>query len=348
MSAVSDGIKFIHSYLVRPTDDEDDHPPIGTIVPLSGDLYRILKAIFDKSDLECKIEVVFSKSDTGSQHNEVRQILVDMLEEEDDTTRDAVVLQLAVRLLDHTNGVTGPGLLFVIGGVDNGKSKIMVSRFPADEGIMADEQGGKLTVAFVDKLFMKNRNSYKAVVFHRLSPTSTRRSGQAVDKQVNDTKNPSSRYWIENFLECELAVTPQAGSERFATALREIYNATSDLDDKMLLAAAAKMLQNFGGQKHTPRELLEKLNLSDDVINAVEKRIGKHAMAETFELNIEYFKSSFRYQSKLLHTGVMITAEVDEYDKVVHEKEVEGETQITTRGRIVNSKVQKTRAGGAM
>ncbi|WP_321488313.1 hypothetical protein [uncultured Hyphomonas sp.] len=344
----SDGITFIHSYLVKPTDDEEESPPIGTPVPLSGDLYAILSGVFDKSANECKIEVIFRKSETGDQYNDVRQTLIDILEAPSEPERGEVVHKLALRLLNFTNGVTGPGLLFVIGGVESGHSKIMISRFPADEGIMADDQDGKLTVSFVDKLFMKNRNSYKAVVFHRLSPTSTRRSGTAVDKQVNDTKSPSSRYWIEDFLACELAVTPQAGSERFATALREVYNSTDDLEDKMLLAAAARTLQNFGGQKHTPSELLGLLNLPDEFINAVEKKLGPHAMAETFELNVDYFKSSFRYQSKLLHTGVMITAEVQDYEEVVHEKEVGDETEITTRGRIINSKVQKTRANGAM
>lgn len=348
MTATPDGITFIHSFLVKPTHNDTDNLPIGTIVPLKGDLFELLKIIFEKSDTECKIEIVFSPSEDGSQQNDVRDLLIHFLSQSDDGSRHEDILKLALRLLESTNRVTGPGLLFVIGGFDKGQSKIMVSRFPADEGIMADDQDGKLTVEFVDKLFMKDRNSYKAVVFHKLSGSSKTRGGKAVDKQVNDIRNPSSQYWIEDFLSCQLSVTSQAGSERFASALRKVYNETKDLGTKELLAAAARTIQNFDGEKHTPTELLMKLNVPQHIVSAVQKHIGLHAMAETFQLNSSYFKSSFRFQSKLISNGVMITAEVDEFDKVVEQKTVGEETEFKTKGKVINSKVQLNRAGGAM
>lgn len=345
---VSNRIEFIYSYLVKPNKSDESYIPTGTDVPLFGDLFTFLSGIYEKSETECKIDITFDIPDDEKTENEVRANLVSMVEVEDSKLRDAHALWIALRLVQVTNKVNGPGLLFIMGGIFGGKSKIVISRFPADEGIMADEDNGNLTVQFVDKLFMKDRTSYKSVTFKKLSSAANARDGKAVDKQINDLRNPSSKYWIEDFLYCTLAVTPHAGSERFASALREVYNNTNDLDLKSTLAAAAKTLKNFKGQKKTPVEFLNALIVPSEIVIAVQQKLGRHAMTETFELNTDVFGNFFKYQSKLLHTGVMITAEVENYDDHIKEEEVGDEVRISTRGRVVNSKVQRTRANGAM
>jgi hypothetical protein len=51
---------------------------------------------------------------------------------------------------------SGLGLLFLIRGKERNKSKLVISGFPADNGILAEEQSNSLTVQFVERIFMKN------------------------------------------------------------------------------------------------------------------------------------------------------------------------------------------------
>jgi putative GTP pyrophosphokinase len=57
---------------------------------------------------------------------------------------------------------SGLGLLFLVTGEDDGETKIVVSRFPADSGVLAEEKGKGLTVEFLERIFMKGAKSYKA------------------------------------------------------------------------------------------------------------------------------------------------------------------------------------------
>ena len=65
-------------------------------------------------------------------------------------------LKIAEGLQYVTTQKSGLGLLFLIHGSSNGKTKIVLSRFAADEGISAKEAKDKLNVEFVQNVFMKN------------------------------------------------------------------------------------------------------------------------------------------------------------------------------------------------
>jgi hypothetical protein len=68
---------------------------------------------------------------------------------------------------------------------------------------------------------MKSKNSYKAVAYHGPSLRGDFWDGKAIDKQIGDGLSGSSNYWIEDFLWSDFLITPQAGTRRLATALRD-------------------------------------------------------------------------------------------------------------------------------
>jgi hypothetical protein len=45
----------------------------------------------------------------------------------------------------------------------------VISRFPTDNAIYVDEDPRKLTVEFLERVFMKNKASYKAAVYRDAS-----------------------------------------------------------------------------------------------------------------------------------------------------------------------------------
>jgi hypothetical protein len=70
--------------------------------------------------------------------------------------------RIAARLQNVTTHRSGLGLLFLITGTEGLESKIIISRFPADEGILAEANREALTVEFLERIFVKNARAYKA------------------------------------------------------------------------------------------------------------------------------------------------------------------------------------------
>jgi hypothetical protein len=106
--------------------------------------------------------------------------------------------------------------VFLIAGKEGPEHKIIISRFPTDSAIYVDDNARALTVEFLERVFMKNKASYKAVAYQDRSLLGGFWSGRAVDKQLNSLGGQLSDYWIADFLLSEFSVTPAAGTRRFA------------------------------------------------------------------------------------------------------------------------------------
>jgi hypothetical protein len=63
---------------------------------------------------------------------------------------------------------------------------------------------------------MKNKQSYKTVLYRDASLKAGFWSGRAVDKQINTPPSPTSDYWVADFLLSEFSVTSAQGTKRFS------------------------------------------------------------------------------------------------------------------------------------
>jgi hypothetical protein len=140
------------------------------------------------------------------------------------------------------------GLLFLIVGKEGKEHKIVLSRFPTDSAIYVDESASALTVEFLERVFMKNKTSYKAVLYRHASLKAGFWSGRAIDKQLNNPSGEPSNYWISDFLLSEYTVTPAAGTRRLALALREAAK-KSELAVKQELFFCGQLGQRFSRTK---------------------------------------------------------------------------------------------------
>jgi hypothetical protein len=187
-------VQHIHTFLVYPGKGRQEKIEInGTTVPLSGSMYNLLDSIYTRSDQECDIDITFRPTRDGKQQNDCRDLLVAYL---GGPTLDSAKF-LAERLRDTTDGRSGLGLLFLIAGKESTNHKIVISRFPTDSAIYVDEKARSLTVEFLERVFMKNKASYKAVAYQHSSLRGGFWTGRAVDKQLNYPGGQLSDYWIE-------------------------------------------------------------------------------------------------------------------------------------------------------
>ncbi|MBV8367472.1 MAG: hypothetical protein JO036_00860 [Candidatus Eremiobacteraeota bacterium] len=345
-------ITRIHSFLVKPSKNiAIQSTKGGTSVPLEGKVFDLLAGLYDKAETDCKIDIVFRPNEAGEQVNATRTMLMRYAE----SRSIATARLIAARLAAVTTRRSGFGLLFVVAG-DHLKKRLMLSRFPADEGMIVEEKADEdMDVRFIERVFMKNAHAYKSVVYEGPLEEHAFWSGKAVDKQV-DVKELSD-YWIGDFLESKLKTTPSAGTKRFAVAFRDAIRGAADLPLKQDLLSAAQLVRGQDGHTISPQNVVQGMGLSGEAVNALTQAMRREeVMKETFQFDKAVFDQHVAYRSVELSNGAMLTADNADFDTIFRQRQVddqtapqvEGETpsspltEFTTVGRIVNQRLKSS------
>lgn len=333
-------VQHVHTFLVHPSRGVQQKPPmVGTSVPLSGAMFDLLEGVYKKSDHECDVDITFRPTPEGKQQNDCRDLITGYV---GGTTLPRGRL-IAERLAGVTDGRSGLGLLFLIVGKEGRDHKIVLSRFPTDSAIYVDENPSALTVEFLERVFMKNKYSYKAVVYKHASLKGGFWFGRAIDKQINNLTGEPSNYWIYEFLLSDFTVTPSAGTKRLAVALRDAAK-HSPLDVKQELIAAANLAGGLAGQRISINSLASQFNLSQAARNAIAAELKSPRVSqEVFQLDISEYQKIIAYKSVELDNGALLTAQVSAFDNVFQQETTDGpedKVKFSTTGKVVNEKLK--------
>lgn len=331
----------IHSYLTYAGKGMEIQPEIGgTDVRPVGKLYTMLKDTFDKADDECKIEVAFSPSPDQTQQNDCRDLVVRYLRKPSlETGRP-----LADRLQSVTTNRSGLGLLFLMHSRERSRIKIVISRFPADSGIVARQKSAALSVEFIEEVFMKSATAYKSVTYQGTSFDADFWDGKAVDKQINIGTISISDYWIRAFLLSDLKTTGPAGTRRVALALRAIVNRTDHSKLKEEIAAVSTLSSNLNGRRTSGPDLVKQLHLSDELELELRREIPEALFKERFEFDSAEFNKHLAYRMIELDSGGIIMAEVAQFERVFKHRQLPGSRhEYTTEGKVVEDKYRVRR-----
>jgi hypothetical protein len=334
----------IGSFLIAPGKNLEEPSDVeGTFLPLKGSLHRMLVEIFDRSNRECQLPIRFVMAPDGTQSNRARQLIIEFIQH----PSVASAKPLAEGLRDVTTNKSGLGLLFLLLGSDAKAHKLVLSRFPADQGVVAEATRGTLTVEFIERVFMKSAASYKAALYEGTSFDAHFWSGSVVDKQLNMTTHQAANYWIREFLASDFETTSKAGTKRFAVALRDASRSVQDPDTKHELVAASMLVKGLANQVLTINQILERFNLSEPARQAVISKLPYPALADdAFLLDPAEFVAHAAFASVELHTGGILLAPPDRFEEVFKREPVNParqEYRFTTSGRIVDEKVRGRR-----
>ena len=338
------GIEKVHSFLVHPAKHAEEQPDVsGANIPLKGSLFNMLKGVFERANVECNIEIVFRPDENGNQVNVCRDSLVKYVAQPTLTNgRD-----VARRLQKVTTHRSGLGLLFLIRGSSGSDQHLVISRFPADQGIIAQEEAASLSVQFIERVFMKSAKAYKSAHYVSDSLEGGFWVGSAVDRQISSARRDLSEYWIREFLESELRTTGAAGTKRLAVALRDSIRSSEGLSVRQELIAAASLLRGQDGKPVTGRGIVHKLGLSKPAVEALEKALPRSdLMDETFLFDREEFERHAPYRAVELDNGGMLIAEDAHFKEIFVEELVNenvGTRRYTTEGCIVDERLRKHR-----
>lgn len=338
-------INNIFSYLTYPgkgKSSEDQIEIAGAVIPQQGRLHQMLTNVFARSETECDILIYFPSFD-GTQYNECRAEVVELLY----NPGVATGRKLAQRLQAVTTNRSGLGLLFLTIGQLGTEMSLLISRFPADQGIIAEQNAATLRVEFVEEVFLKSAQSYKAVLYRGSSLDVGFWKGNAVDKQVNHRTRDLATYWIRDFLRSDFQTTARAGTKRLAVALRSAAAQTNDLSVKREIAAAATLGVNLAGESTTIKEFCERSQLSTETWEVIKTNVKRDKLVnDRFEFDADEFSRHLVYKTIELDNGAVLTAQLEDFDRAFKKQQVEDSQDqytYTTRGRVVDERLKKSR-----
>jgi hypothetical protein len=334
-------ITSITSYLVSPGKNLTITPPVqGTTVPLTGKLFGMLSDLYNKSDTECDIPIRFVMDQDGTQHNEMRSLITNYISDPTQVIGNTI----AERLSRNTNSIPGLGLLFLILGMERNKHKVVISRFPAEEGVLADIQGQSLEIQFIERIFMKNSNAYKAALYSDTSLTAGFWEGYVIDRQINYAAQGIAQYWIYDFLSSDFITTSKTGTKRFALALREASKKTSDPNIRHQIVSLSVLVGGYGGRATTIHQILENYRISDDVKELIISNLPQKSLErETFTFDLDEFREHIVYTSIELDNESTLIAPTEKFESCFDREVIDSEKSIfrfSTQGTIVEERVK--------
>jgi hypothetical protein len=336
-------ITQIHSFLVHPAKNEAERPEIrGTRLPRSGKLFQMLMDLYATAEAECDIDIVFRPEPDGRQVNECRDVFLRYVRDPSINNGRAI----AARLQNVTTHRSGLGLLFLVVGDENQRVRLLLARFPADQGVIAQEEQQRLNLEFIERVFMKSAKAYKSVFYEGLPTDGNFWDGRAVDKQISNVRELSN-YWIGEFLASELRTTGPAGTKRFAVALREAIRYSPDAQVRKDLLAASELHRGQNGRRISPERFAESLGLSGAAITALKDALPRPELfRETFQFDTQEFDRHAFFRSVELDNGAFLTAQNAQFDEIFRKEALQADgsrVRYTTEGTIVKEQLRKIR-----
>jgi hypothetical protein len=313
-------------------DDSDIH---GSEIAASNKLFKTLTELFNNSKNDCDIQIRFV-AQKGKQDNEVRDCIMKLC---NNFTMESCK-PLVKSLIYLTDKKIKEGLLFFIYAEDKSDKKLLIARFPSEEGITVQISDGKYVFEVIDDVFLKNSRKYKAVYYQSILDDYW--SGYAVDKQINDnTLKEISDYWVKDFLQSELKLNSKRGSQMLAKAVRKTITETTDNNVKEELIGVTPLLKNINARVVSFKSFFDKMNLSEKSKKEVLSKIDTpNLYGVTFKFDSDIFAENCNYLINILDTGAVIMAPAVDYSTLWQEEVADsGNYKYSTEGKKVKTKM---------
>jgi hypothetical protein len=252
-------------------------------------------------------------------------------------------LPIAQRLQAVTDNRSGTGLCFLLGGNHGLKKRVVISRFPTDQAILADTASGSLDVEFLEQVFIKRLSSYKAALFEHESPPDGFWTGIATDRQAGKSGEHISEYWLGDFLNADFSETPAQGTRRLATSLKIALKANPNLSVKGEIAHASSLASAvFQDKSLTIKTFCDHFGLSNAAQETIRKTLQKSSLfGKAFIFDSKQFKNVAPYRTVEMNTGAILTAPNEDFEIIFNIKESDGFIEYSTRGKINDQRLAK-------
>jgi hypothetical protein len=308
----------------------------GTTITVNTNVFRLIERVLDRSGKDCNVPVAFTPQN-GRQENPVRTMVIELIRNPNLTQ----CLPLVRRLASYTTNVSGIGLVFFIVAEDDSNSVLLISRFPAEHGITTERSERRLTVEYVENVFMRTSYRYKAVLYRGRSLNTGFWDGFAVDKQIAQAKKELSDYWVRDFLASELKLTPERGSEVLAKLIKDTIAATQNVAIAQQLLSCVNLIENLNGKNLSVKSFCNRFGLGENIQTELISRLPNKSMADKqFIFNQDEFKKHARYRTVYLDNDAILSAPADRFEGVWRQEDEYDKTKFSTIGKVKEQKIR--------
>lgn len=328
-----------HAFLVQPAKNLSTQPTLsGTTLATAGKLFDLLADIFHAKTDQKDFEITFKPTATGAQQNDCRDLMIAY--QASNALVDAEAI--AARLQSVTDKRSGKGLLFLMVGQHGTRPRVVASRFPANQAIMADINASGLDVKFLEQVFIKRMSAYKAIMLEDANPSAGFWTGMATDRQAGGSPENISDYWIDDFLNADFSETAKSGTLRLAEALKRAVRANPVLSVKAEIASAVSLAPSALKNKTTSiDQFCAHFGLSQDAEDSIKAQLSKPSLSsKTFKFDAKTFRTKVPYRTVEMESGAILTAPSDQFGKVFTMKQkASGIVEYTTEGRVADQRM---------
>ncbi|HMO75500.1 MAG TPA: hypothetical protein PKD99_10850 [Sphingopyxis sp.] len=333
-------IVAVHAYLVHPGRNNPGAAISGNNVALVGKVYEMLESIFSANPEGRDFEVTFKPLPNGVQQNDCRDLLI--------AYHKAPSLEagrkIAERLRLVTDNRSGIGLLFLISGQHGPYQRLVISRFPANQAILAEVNEKGLGVEFLEQVFIRRMTAYKALMLEHQNPSAGFWSGMATDRQAGGEAENISNYWISDFLTADFSETAAAGTRRLAEALKNAIKKNPSLQVKSEIAAAVSLAPSVFSEKVISiDEFCNHFGFSEATRQTIVNQLSKPSLSsKKFLFSNQEFKNKIPYRTVELENGAILTAPSGKFEQIFEVRQKgEGKVEYATEGRISDQRIEK-------
>lgn len=316
-------------------------PPISSkeITIEHNKLSQMLAGIFAGETGAHDFEITFNPAADGSQVNECRTQMLAFYAAPSTSTG----LRIAERLQSVTDNRSGIGLFFLLSGNNGLNQRLVMSRFPTDQAILADTTSGSLDVEFLEQVFIKRLTSYKAAMVQHPSPPEGFWKGIATDRQAGRAGEHISEYWLKDFLNADFSETPAHGTRRLATALKEAMRSSPNLSVKSEIAHASSLAHAvFQGKPVSIEGFCKHFGLSETAEETIKAALPKSSLfGKAFVFDSKEFRTIAPFRTVEMNTGAILTAPNDEFEQIFEISKSGDQIEYRTRGIVNDQRLTK-------
>jgi hypothetical protein len=229
-----------------------------------------------------------------------------------------------------------PFLLLVAGYRDGDSRQVGLWAFPRDDAFRF-VAGAQPLIELLANVFSRTSRLRKGAEFGGRRHRAGFLSGRVLDLQAGPNATNVANYWIERFLECTLAVTPEIGTTVLAQAIQRLYQSTSDPADRSQLHVAAIAV------RHAPEQTLSLQDFGDRYLSPpLAARLSEASPepqinASRFRFKPDTFDRFVTTHVYTLDNGVIVSAPLDQVGESVR---ITDNRTLTATGQIERERIK--------
>ena len=306
---------------------------------MNADISKLFNSTIVNSRFDKCLEVNFTFSD--DRENEIRS-LISQYADNDDQIINAAAVELAERLAFSMDRRSSPCLFVITGFIKGEMNQIILWAFPKDEALRLNVSTKGSTIELLNDIFSQTSRLRKAASFEGGRHANSYLSGKIVDYQANQSERQIARFWIEEFLQCCLALSPAAGTKILADSLKVMSQKTKNFDEQQKITAAVMSVRNSPKKSWTPTSFADAYFdnvLKKRFLKCLPNTVSEHLL---FDFDKETFDLKVGYSSYELDTGAVVTTPLNQVGVSVQVSEGENPT-LTCEGRVMSERLRTRR-----